>query len=246
MINREDMLELTRRMTPARTSFTRIAGCYVDADGDFDGSFNINFLKLSASEKTKNLAIAKTIPFAETNTKLKKYEIQPENQKAGSMWQLLMALRDCELKNDALMDTLYDIIMENIRITTPYAIYVFHDNYDIPAKATDKERLGESEEMFSYLICAICPLVGEYEPGSPTSGFLFPAFDDRAANIYNALYYTRRPDQLHQEFIDAVFHTEAPMSAGETPEMRLAWPRFSGRTAFSFSRASRRSPWMDA
>ena len=72
MINREDMLELTRRMTPARTSFTRIAGCYVDADGDFDGSFNINFLKLSASEKTKNLAIAKTIPFAETNTKLKK------------------------------------------------------------------------------------------------------------------------------------------------------------------------------
>ena len=103
MINREDMLELTRRMTPARTSFTRIAGCYVDADGDFDGSFNINFLKLSASEKTKNLAIAKTIPFAETNTKLKKYEIQPENQKAGSMWQLLMALRDCELKNDALM-----------------------------------------------------------------------------------------------------------------------------------------------
>lgn len=74
------------------------------------------------------------------------------------MWQLLMALRDCELKNDALMDTLYDIIMENIRITTPYAIYVFHDNYDIPAKATDKERLGESEEMFPYLICAICPL----------------------------------------------------------------------------------------
>ena len=51
MINREDMLELTRRMTPARTSFTRIAGCYVDADGDFDGSFNINFLKLSPSER---------------------------------------------------------------------------------------------------------------------------------------------------------------------------------------------------
>ena len=170
MINREDMLELTRRMTPARTSFTRIAGCYVDADGDFDGS-------------------AKTIPFAETNTKLKKYEIQPENQKAGSMWQLLMALRDCELKNDALMDTLYDIIMENIRITTPYAIYVFHDNYDIPAKATDKERLGESEEMFPYLICAICPLVGEYEPGFPTTGFLFPAFTDRSGDLNHINIY---------------------------------------------------------
>lgn len=121
--------------------------------------------------------------------KTEKYEIQPENQKAGSMWQLLMALRDCELKNDALMDTLYDIIMENIRITTPYAIYVFHDNYDIPAKATDKERLGESEEMFPYLICAICPLVGEYEPGSPTSGFLFPAFTDRSGDLNHINIY---------------------------------------------------------
>lgn len=87
------------------------------------------------------------------------------------------------------MDTLYDIIMENIRITTPYAIYVFHDNYDIPAKATDKERLGESEEMFPYLICAICPLVGEYEPGSPTSGFLFPAFTGRSGDLNHINIY---------------------------------------------------------
>ena len=189
MIKREDMLELTRRMTPARTSFTRIAGCYVDADGDFDGSFNINFLKLSPAEKTKNLAIAKTIPFAETNVELQKYEISPENQKPGSMWQLLMALRDCELKNDALMDTFYDIIMENTQISTPYAIYVIHDNYDIPAKATDKERLGESEEIFPYLICAICPLVAEYEPSLPTSGFLFPAFTDRSGDLNHINIY---------------------------------------------------------
>lgn len=189
MIKREDMLELTRRMTPARTSFTRIAGCYVDADGDFDGSFNINFLKLSPAEKTKNLAIAKTIPFAETNVELQKYEISPDNQKPGSMWQLLMALRDCELKNDALMDTLYDIIMENTQISTPYAIYVFHDNYDIPAKATDKERLGESEEIFPYLICAICPLKGEYDPDIPTAGFLFPAFTDRSGDLNHINIY---------------------------------------------------------
>ena len=54
-INREDMLELTRRMTPSRTSFTRIAGCYVDKDGDFEGSFNVNFLKLSQKDKAKIL-----------------------------------------------------------------------------------------------------------------------------------------------------------------------------------------------
>ena len=53
MINRDDMLELTRRMTLARTSFTRIAGCYVDRDGDFEGSFNTNFMKVPAPEDKK-------------------------------------------------------------------------------------------------------------------------------------------------------------------------------------------------
>lgn len=58
MINREDMLELTRRMTVSRTSFTRIAGAYMDSDGFMDGSFNVNFLNLSSKERQKNLAIA--------------------------------------------------------------------------------------------------------------------------------------------------------------------------------------------
>ena len=34
MINREDMLALTRRMTVKRTSITRIAGSYMDEEGD--------------------------------------------------------------------------------------------------------------------------------------------------------------------------------------------------------------------
>ena len=56
MIRREDMLELTRRMTLSRTSFTRIAGCYVDRDGEFDGSFNTNFLKLMGSLTAASIA----------------------------------------------------------------------------------------------------------------------------------------------------------------------------------------------
>ena len=73
MINREDMLALTRRMNVKRTSITRIAGAYIDREGFVDGTFNTRFLKLSASERARNLAIAKAIPFAETNLSLKRY-----------------------------------------------------------------------------------------------------------------------------------------------------------------------------
>lgn len=189
MINREDMLELTRRMTLSRNSITRIAGCYVDENGEFEGSFNTGFLKLSAAERAAKLELAKTIPFAPTNVNLKRCGFSEEARTPGSMWQLLMAMRECGLKNDAMLDTFYDIVMESFGKRGEYAILVFHDRYDIPAKASDKERLWESEEMFEYLICAVCPLVGEYEPGAPECGFLFPAFTERSGDLNHALVY---------------------------------------------------------
>ena len=51
MINRDDMLELTRRITPQRTCFDRVAGAYMTEDGEIDDTFNIHFLKLSVSEQ---------------------------------------------------------------------------------------------------------------------------------------------------------------------------------------------------
>lgn len=201
MINREDMLELTRRMTPSRTSFSRIAGCYVDADGEFDGSFNTNFLKLPPQEKKKNLEIAKTIPFSGTNMELRKYRFADGASQKDGIWRLLTAMKDCGLKNDALMDTFYDVVMEELGAGQPYAVFVFYGCYDIPAKASDKERLWESEEVFEHLICAVCPLVGEYEPGLPTCGFLFPAFTDRSAEpeaiaVYQSEAAGKRGDGL--------------------------------------------------
>ena len=208
MISREDMLELTRRMTPARTSITRIAGCYVDRDGEFDGSFNTNFLKLSGSDKARNLKLAKAVPFSDTNQNLIKYEFSAEAQKPGSMWQLLMALKECGLKNDALLDTFYDVVMERYQTDSEYAVLMFHDRYDIPAKAADKERLWESEEVFEYLICVICPLADEYEPGEPECGFLFPAFKDRSGDLNHVNEFQKNPDRPHRELAGEILGAE--------------------------------------
>ena len=75
MIQRDDMLELTRRMTPARSSISRIAGAYYDVEGYIDGTFNTHFLKLSEAERKKNLELAKTVLLSETNAQLKDYKI---------------------------------------------------------------------------------------------------------------------------------------------------------------------------
>lgn len=190
-INREDMLALTRRMTVKRTSITRIAGSYMDREGFIDGTFNTSFLKLSAAEREKNLAIAKAIPFAGTNQELQRHRFEEEDMGTGSMWQLLMGIRSCELKNDALLDVFYEKIAENHRASSDYAVYLFHDRYDIPAKAADHERLGESERTFEYIIGAVCPVSGDYEAGMPEWGFLFPAFEDGGALLNGIEIYSR-------------------------------------------------------
>lgn len=201
MINREDMLELTRRMTPARTSMTRVAGSYMDADGEIDGTFNTNFLKLSSGDKTKNLAIAKAVPFSATNENLKRYKFSGDSIKVGSMRQLLMGMKSCGLKNDVMMETFYDLIAETYQSDHDYAVLVFHDRYDVPVKAAGHERLWESEEMFEYLICAICPLEGDYEPGKPECGFLFPAFSDRSADINHVDVFQSDTEHPHLEIL---------------------------------------------
>lgn len=202
LINREDMLELTRRMTVARSSMTRIAGSYMDADGFIDGTFNTNFLKLSGGEKEKNLSIAKAIPFSETNKNLKQYRFSKEAMGNGSIWQLLMAMKSCGLKNDALMDTFYDLVAERYKSDHDYAVFVFHDRYDVPVKAADHERLWESEEIFEYMIVAICPLTGDYEPGEPECGFLFPAFTDRSTDINHVNVFQANEERPHSEILE--------------------------------------------
>lgn len=66
--------------------------------GTLTGSFNVNFLKLSAAEKKKNIELAKVVPFAATNVNLKRYEFADADRRPGTVWQLLMAIRECGLK----------------------------------------------------------------------------------------------------------------------------------------------------
>ena len=126
MINREDMLELTRRMTPARSSVGQIAGAYLDEEGYVDGTFNKNFLRLSASERSKNLGLAKEILISRTNDQLKEYRIPEGAGRPGGVWQLLDGILESGLKNDALLDIFYELLGERYNPGYPYACFFFH------------------------------------------------------------------------------------------------------------------------
>ena len=198
MINRDDMLELTRRMTPARTCFDRIAGAYISEMGEVDESFNIHFGKLSGSEKSRNLNLAKAIPFSRTNEQLKEYEFPESARGKDSMYFLLRAIRQCGLKNDALMEILYEQIADGYPVEDAFAVFVFHGVYDVPVKAKDKESLWESEEIYDFLICTVSPMAGTYEPAEPVFGFLYPAFSERSADENKIDIFHADPEHIEE------------------------------------------------
>lgn len=202
-IKREDMLELTRRMNVNRNCFSRIAGAYMDGEGYIDGTFHTHFLKLSASDRAKNLAIAKAIPFAETNVNLVKYDYPKERRSQGSIGQLLVALKECELKNDALLEVFYELVGEHYKAKAPYAIYFFFGTYDVPIKGGDAST-WESEEVYQFMVCAICPLAGDYEPGAPEAGFLYPAFTNRSSDIDAIHVFQSDAAHPHMELVEEI------------------------------------------
>jgi len=198
MINRDDMLELTRRMSPARTCFDRVAGAYISDMGEVDESFNIHFGKLTGGQKTRNLSLAKTIPFSRTNEQLKEYVFPKSAKGRESMYVLLRGLLQCGLKNDALLDIFYEQMADGYPVDYEAAVFVFHGVYDVPRKARDGKSLYESEEMYEFLICTVSPLKAEYEPAAPVFGFLYPAFCDRSGDTERIQIFHEDPEKVEE------------------------------------------------
>lgn len=122
------------------------------------------------------------ILLTKTNEELKDYKISQEARKPGSIWQLLDGIKDSSLKDDGLLEIFYELIGEKLRSGQPYCCLVYFGQYDVPVKGSNREWMEGSEEVYTYLLCTISPLEGEYEPGEPEFGFLYPAFRERTTN----------------------------------------------------------------
>ena len=204
MLSREDMLELTRRMTVKRSNLTRVAGCYFDEEGYDEGAVNVNFLNLSGADKEKNLKIAKAIPFAETNVNLVEIDFLGETRESGDMMRLLDGMMEIGLKNDAMMQTFYDVLADKMETGKPFAIFVYSGSYDIPLIGADKGEQWESEEVYEYLICAVAPVHGDYEVDEPECGFLYPSFKNRSTDWDHIALYEKTPGVSGAGLIEAL------------------------------------------
>ena len=173
----------------------------MDPEGYDNGTFNISFRNLNPTDTKRNLALAKAIPFARTNEQLKEYSFAEGPARQKSLWPVLTTLRKNHLQDDALLSVLYEVVGECYRTDREYSIFLFSGSYDVPVKAADGAWLDGSEEVYDFLVCAVSPLAGEYEPGEPEFGFLFPAFSERSGDSDLIDIYHRDPENPRTELM---------------------------------------------
>ncbi len=227
----KELREIKRRFRPDKNNILSIKGCLVNSEKVIVSKFSQPMANCSAEESEKLLSIMKKSLSGSMGANLIDLEFKAEDATNSEQHHLLMDLRNNNLKNEAALDYFYNKVIESVRFEGNFAILIASDNYDVFSYCADGEK-DESSELFSYIICSVCPVkplnaglyYREYDSSfrsidehailsAPKMGFMFPSFDNRAANIYNTLYYTSDISDLHPTFIENIFGVELPMSA---------------------------------
>lgn len=70
----------------------------------------------------------------------------------------LMRLKRSGLKADDMLRDFYQSIIDDLDHAGNFLIVLFHDAYDVMTKTSDNLKLDESEEVYEYIMCTICPV----------------------------------------------------------------------------------------
>ena len=225
-MNIKEVAEIRRHVRRDRSNMTAIYGCYVNSSKEIVSEFRSSTGMMSENEGEKYFGLMRKTLTGTIGKHLIDIRFQTSQVMEGSEHKLLMELRQSNLESEELRMQFYRKVMESVSMDDAYLILLGCDNYDVPFK---KEG---AEETFKFLLCAICPVklskaTLHYVPeeklfhdggitnvvSNPELGFLFPSFDGRATNIYNALYYTRNVKISQDAFADSIFHVAIPQPA---------------------------------
>ena len=232
-MNEKEIGEIRRRVRRDRSNMTGIYGCYVNAQKEIVTEFCESVGIMPENEAERYFGTLKRVLSGGIGKNLIDITFKTAQVAESPEHKLLMDLRKSALKDEEARHGLYKKIIDSVSFDDNYLILLGCDSYDVPFKSKDDALQADaSNETYTYILCAVCPVklskpslryVAEEKSfhdggvaqvlSAPELGFLFPAFDNRATNIYNALYYTKSPKDNHEEFVNTVFNVKPPMPA---------------------------------
>lgn len=232
-MNQKEIGEIRRRQRRERSNMTSFYGCYVNGQKEIITEFCKSTGMMPENEAEKYFAILRRTLTGTIGKNLIDITFRTAQVAESVEHKLLMTLRDSGLRDENARKEIYKRIIDNTDFKENFLILLGCESYDVPFKSDGSEE-KDSEDVYRYVLCSVCPVklakgVLRYNPEEkefhdggteqvacpPEAGFLFPAFDNRAANIYNALFYTHSPKQDQEKLIRSLFDVQAPKPAEE-------------------------------
>lgn len=234
-MNEKEVGELRRRQRRDRSNMTAVFGCYVNENREIISQFRQSTGIMPENEADKYFGLLRKVLSGGLGRNLIDITFKTAQVAGSPEHKLLQDLRSSRLENEEIRQEFLKKVIDTVSLEGNYLILMGCDSYDVPFKSKDDAlQPDSSEETYQYILCAVCPVKQtkatlHYVPeeklfhdgamlqqvGPPAVGFLFPAFDNRATNIYNALYYTRDVKSSQESFVEAVFNAPIPMPAAE-------------------------------
>lgn len=232
-MNKKEILEIRKLLSKDNCRIDRICSCYVDGNKEKKATMKEAFLSIPDEEMFKYAEIFKKTLSGTLGKNLINLSYSLDEELTGDHQKLLLALRDSELKDDALLDLFYDRMIDTYLYGENYLIILVHGMYDIPKRSkNNEEEFDGSEYVYSFLLCSVCPVnlskaglmydgesntfidkIQDWMLGMPDLGFLYPAFNDRNTDIHSILYYSKNAGQLHTEITEEFLGAGTPTPA---------------------------------
>lgn len=236
-MNDKEIAEIRRRFKADKSNISHVRGCYVNEKKEIISEFDQSLGLMAEDDANAMLNVLKKTLSGVRGRNLIDIEFSTQQVAESEEHALLAELRTSCLKNDDAAHKLYEKIINSLELDSSYLILLAYDCYDVFRTGSDGEKETESSGVFNYFLCSVCPVrtgkasLSYYLPGkcfrtvsadtvlgAPELGFMFPSFDDRAANIYGALYYTKKLNDSHDDTVDALFKSKLPMPAAVEKE----------------------------
>lgn len=236
-MRKKDILELKKRFKKDHCTFTKICGCYVNGEKNILLKFRETFLNLEEDDYFKYLEIAKKVLSGTIENNILELNFELNEEHVNEKQLEFMKLKNSQLKDDLLLDDFYNSIINNYDYEGNFLILIFHDAYDIITKTKDNAKLDESEEVYEYILCAICPVelskaglryfeeensiksrTRDWVVEAPSNGFVFPAFINRTTDVNSIMYYTKNAKDTHPELMENVLGCPSKQTNTEKKE----------------------------
>lgn len=239
-MNKKDIAEIRRRLNPESQNPIEICGCYVNGKRAVVSSFRRSLMSLTQSESEKYMSLFKRVLSGDIGKNLSLLQFPTDEIMDGETHARLMALNQTALCDADALNRFFEVVIENTQMEGNYLVLLMHDTYDTPFRSSSEsaEASGaDSEAVFQYLLCAVCPVKPskgalsysapendfvsrdpDWVVNAPDMGFLFPAYEDGGPNIHSALYYTRDLAEMHTDFVTAALAAAETTPAAEKKE----------------------------